>query len=63
MPPTSLVAFDRLFLTQGGAGTRQARVCLPWAMVFMAVGQFATWPTTKFQMAEGLYEHSLGQRP
>ena len=38
MDNVSLVAKDRTYMTQGGAGTRSARACLPWAMMFNAVG-------------------------
>ncbi len=39
MEDFSLVAFVLACLTQGGADTRSlARACLPWALVFNAVG-------------------------
>ncbi len=38
MEDFSLVAFVLACLTQGGAGTRTARACLPWAMMCNAVG-------------------------
>ncbi len=38
MDHVSLVAIASLCMTQGGAGTRSARACLPWAMLFNAVG-------------------------
>ncbi len=38
MDHMSLVAIASLCMTQGGAGTRSARACLPWAMLFNAFG-------------------------